>query len=362
MSSSTDWVSPDPALSPEGALPPQGSGARVLGETQVSAWREQGFVLVDGVFPDSLLRRACEAAASSFPDADTPEAEVVNDFGSSGVLEFPAEAPAVNQLTLHPRVLNAVGQLLGSEVVDLRLTQSDLWAKYGRAAKPGGDRDNSDQRMHTDYPNHTLTHPPPWYEPEAVELILYLSDVDDCGGATALVPRTGSDDPAYVWPISNMPGVGDLEWINDRSAAEAALRDRAPEIAHFRDTHLYPREVRARFRVGSVLFYRHDTWHRGTPLHRGSRRFAQNMTFRKSGSEWISVLQRGWAWAMYRRSGVMEKLLANASVEQRCVLGFPGPGHPYWTPATLAAVAARFGPLGMDLTPYARALEDPPAG
>ncbi len=326
------------------------------------AWREQGFALVDGVYPDALLRCACETAASSFPEADSPEADVVNDFGSGGVLEFPAEAPGVNELTLHPRLLNAVAQLLGTQIVDLRLTQSDLWAKYGRATNSGGDRDNHDQRMHTDYPNHTLTHPPPWQEPEAVELILYLSEVENCRGATALVPRTGSDDPAYAWPIVNMPGVGDLEWINDRSAAEAALRDRAPEIARFRETHLYPREVRARFQVGTVLFYRHDTWHRGTPLRQGSRRFVQNMTFRKSESEWISVLQRGWAWAMYRRSGVMEKLLSEASVEQRCVLGFPKPGHPYWTPDTLAAVAARFGPLGMDLAPYARALEDTPTG
>jgi hypothetical protein len=261
-------------------------------------------------------------------------------------------------VTLHPRLLRAVAQLLGNACTDLRLTQSDLWPKYGRSGRSGGDFDNADQRIHTDYPNHTLTHPPPWDEPEAVELILYLSAVEECEGATALVPRQGEDDPAYGWPISNMPGVGNLEWINDRSAAESALRNHAPEVARFRDTHLYPREVRARFRIGSVLFYRHDTWHRGTPLRPGSRRLAQNMTFRKAESEWISVLQRGWAWAMYRRSGVMETLLANASVDQRCVLGFPKPGHSYWTRRTLAAVAARFGPLGMDLEPYARALRD----
>lgn len=313
---------------------------------------------MDAVFPDGLLESARQTAAAEFPAAGSLEAEALNDFGSGGRLEFPAELPAVNDLTLHPRLLGAVAQLLGVEITELRLTQSDLWPKYGREGHSGGERDNADQRMHTDYPNHTLTHPPPWDEPEAVELILYLSDVDQCGGATALVARSGSDDPAYAWPISGMPGVGELEWINDRSAAEAALRKHAPEIADFRETQLYPREVRARFRVGSVLFYRHDTWHRGTPIRPGSLRLAHNMTFRKSGSEWISVLQRGWAWAMYRRSGIMEKLLANASVEQRCVLGFPGPGHSYWTPLTLAAVAARFGPLGMDLGPYERALGD----
>jgi len=65
---------------------------------------------------------------------------------------------------------------------------------------------------------------------------------------------------------------------------------------------------------------------------------------------------------MYRPDRSMERLVAGASVAQRCVLGFPPPGHAYWTPATLAAVAARYGPLGMDLSPYAEALGDPRAG
>lgn len=110
------------------------------------------------------------------------------------------------------------------------------------------------------------------------------------------------------------------------------------------------------YRPGSVLFYRHDTWHRGTPLRPGSRRLAQNLTFRRAGSEWVSTVHTGWAWAMYRPSQVMERLIAQSSVDQRCVLGFPAPGHSYWTAETVAAVEARFGPLGMDTSPYANAL------
>jgi hypothetical protein len=76
------------------------------------------------------------------------------------------------------------------------------------------------------------------------------------------------------------------------------------------------------------------------------------MTFRRAESEWISTLHKGWAWAMYRPSQNMEKLIATASVEQRCVLGFPPPGHAYWNADTRAALAARYGPWGIDLTPY----------
>jgi hypothetical protein len=55
---------------------------------------------------------------------------------------------------------------------------------------------------------------------------------------------------------------------------------------------------------------------------------------------------------MYEPDKLMEKLIAEATVEQRTVLGFPAPGHDYWTPHTLAAVEARYASFGIDMTPY----------
>ena len=326
-----------------------------LAADQIAAWRERGATVVRDLLPRELLERAIADARAIFPAAGTPEAERVTDFGSVGRMTFPAESAAVNEITLHPRLLGAVAALLGVDVPEIRLTQSDLWPKYGRESRSGA-RDNQDQRIHVDYPNHTLTHPPRWDAPEAVEILLYLSDFAECGGATAFVPREGKDDPAYPWPIVATPGVGDLPWINDRDSAEAHLEAEAPEVARFRAEHLYPREVPVEFQVGTVLFYRHDTWHRGTPLRPGAMRLAQNLTFRKADSEWISTLHSGWAWSMYRRSRTMERLIAESSVEQRTVLGFPAPGHPYWTRETLDGVAQRYGPLGFDVVPYAEAL------
>ena len=62
----------------------------------------------------------------------------------------------------------------------MRLAQTEVWPKYGRtdSRHVTDEDDNNDQRIHSDYPRYTLTHPPPWYEPEAVSVILYLSDVD----------------------------------------------------------------------------------------------------------------------------------------------------------------------------------------
>ena len=172
-------------------------------------------------------------------------------------------------------------------------------------------------------PNHSLyTHP--WANPEAVEIIIYLNDHDDCGGATALVPREGPEDPAYPWPNAN-PGVVGPDYVNDRS--KAVLAQQNPAVAAFRQQHLYAREVVAKFQFGSVLFYRHDTWHRAPKP--GCLRLVQNLTFTRTGRDWLNALHPGWSWSMYRRDKLMEKLIAQASVEQRGVLGFPAPGHEY---------------------------------
>ncbi len=320
-----------------------------LTDAQVTSWREQGFVLVDGLLPVELIRDVAQAATSRFPDPDSDEAQRLNDFGSG--MTFPDQDAGFNRLSLHPHLLEASSRLLEVPISELRLSQSDLWPKYGRVPGDRGDFDNQDQRMHLDYPNHTLTHPAAWNKPEAVEIIVYLCDETEVGGATAVVPRQGSDDTAYSSPMVNTPGVSDIPWINDRTRAEAWFMQNRPAVAEFR-RELYEREVYAKYREGSVLLYRHDTWHRGTSLLPGALRLAQNLTFRRANASWISTLHPGWAWAMYKPDQRMERLIAETTPEARSVLGFPAPGDSYWDSAKIDAVEARYGALGFDATPY----------
>ena len=331
------------------AKPPEREGA--LGASHVASWRERGFAFVESFLPEALLAEARDDALEFFPAPESGKSETMSHFGSAQRFVFPAASEATNRITLHPALHAAVAELLGVGVTDLRLTQSDLWPKYGRP--PSGESyDNADQRIHCDYPNHTLMHPPQWDQPEAVEIIIYLADIDDCEGATAVVPRQGRDDPAYPWPIVETPGVAGFDYINDRVSAERYLSDRAPEVAHFREENLYAREAKTRYRFGDVLLYRHDTWHRGTPAKKRSLRLVHNLTFRKAPSEWIGVIHAGWAWSMYRPEKLMERIIAEASVEQRAVLGFPVPGHPYWNRDTVGAVEARYAAWNIDMTPY----------
>ena len=63
-------------------------------------------------------------------------------------------------------------------------------------------------------------------------------------------------------------------------------------------------------------------------------------------------MHTGWAWSLYERQKTLAKLIATASLDQRAVLGFPQPGSSYWCDQTIAAVHARYGMYGMDMTPY----------
>lgn len=331
---------------------PAAAGGQLTG-AQIASWREQGFALVGGLLPEALVLELRAAARARFPAPDDPRTVAITDFGSAGAFTFVSDVAIFNAVTLHPHIMDAAARLLDLAVEDLRLSQSDLWPKYGRRDS-SGDKDNSDQRMHVDYPNHTLVHPPPWDRPEAVEMILYLDHADDCGGATAVVARTGQDDPAYRWPIVDSPGIGDLRYLNDRTSAERYFAEMRPALAVWRQS-LYEREQYARYRPGDILFYRHDTWHRGTPLEPGRLRLAHNMTWRKATSEWVSTLHTGWAWSAYHDDKFLEKLIAGASLVQRAVMGFPQPGSDYWCEQTIAAAEARYGMYGFDATPYRQA-------
>ena len=114
---------------------------------------------------------------------------------------------------------------------------------------------------------------------------------------------------------------------------------------------LYEREVAVGYTVGSAMMYRHDLWHRGTPLlpKDGVQRYIMSMAFRKADAEHCTSWQGGLSRHLY--GSIADSVLCSSSVTQRCLLGFPGLRHPYWNADTISAVGARFEGR-MDMTPY----------
>ena len=234
-----------------------------------------------------------------------------------------------------------------------------MWKKTGIKLKKYTKYQNYDQRMHMDYPNHTLVHPPLWNEPTAVEIIIYFSHCEDTGGSTAVVPKENDNDPAYQWPYIMMPGVGKMDWVNDRKLAEEYIAENDKKMFKFRQA-LYKREKYVYFTPGTILFYRHDLWHRGVPIKYGKTRWVQNLTFGIRDSNCYEQWHGSITHAMYHvkddYSRIVEKLIAKITPFQRSVLGFPKPGDPYWNEYTLEAVRKRYGSFGLDIEPYKQAM------
>jgi hypothetical protein len=86
--------------------------------------------------------------------------------------------------------------------------------------------------------------------------------------------------------------------MNAKEKVEGTYMDTHPEIAAFR-SKLYDREQRTSFKPGTVLFYRLDTWHRGTPVKEGKQRIVHNLVFKKCGCDWINSWNTGAARYMY---------------------------------------------------------------
>ena len=244
---------PPQMIRPTPASADRGDDGDTLTAAQCGNWRSEGFALVSGVWPAELI---AEATTGLIDGGQAP--------GMGSGHEFPAALSPLNDIVLHPRLLRAVAQLLQCDERELRLQESSAWGKTSSASaatpSPEGRpaQSNADQRMHMDYPNMYLTHPPRWGEPEAVELILYYAvrlpvnfeaylrsisrlkmdfseqDVDECGGPTHVVPRAGPEDPAYQWPYTKMPGTGVHRFINDRATAERYLEHLDPELNEFR--------------------------------------------------------------------------------------------------------------------------------
>jgi hypothetical protein len=284
---------------------------------QVQQWRREGACVVSDLLDADLVKSVQVCAADMYRDT----ANNTEDFGSSeSDATFPSmrrENAVLNHVALNSSIISAVSQLLNVSTGDVRLSQCELWSKWGGAydAKKAGvhhadppdalfdKSSNRDQRIHIDAFNHYLTFPSAWNSPEAVAMIIYYSDSDVCGGGTAFVPRTGDDDYAYhtsehtpgAHPFLLTPGGrGDLMWMNAREKVEGTYMDTHPEIAAFR-SKLYDREQRTSFKPGTVLFYRLDTWHRGTPVREGKQRLVHNLVFKKCGCDWINSWNTGAA-------------------------------------------------------------------
>ena len=101
---STRWATPTRTL------PMGGPDEPVLTDEQVARWHAEGFAVVHGIWPESLIDAARAAAATLGPDE------------GPGGFPFSEEMQPFNDVCLHPRLLRCAAQCLGTD--DVRIVQS----------------------------------------------------------------------------------------------------------------------------------------------------------------------------------------------------------------------------------------------
>jgi hypothetical protein len=319
---------------------------RLASDHEVAAWRDNGWVVLDGLIGVDEIDRAAADLSALFPTPEQyhadPAAETERWLGrpppSRDPFVWPAAGPGfrpeqhrwqalfpfpgsggLNRLCVHASIVDFVQRAM--QTTDLRLYQAQLSAKYAGLT-------NYEQPMHTDR-NHSWLPVPmesPWWH---IEAFLYLSDVREGTAPTHLV------------------SVGDSA---GRSPTE-------PLIMPNQDPELYAAERAATGVRGSLLAYRSDVFHRGVDLtEQGSARFLLNVSFKAGGQDWI-----GYHAIQSRAvSPDWDAFVAQATPPQLELFGFPPPGHRVWDQALIEATALRYP--GLDLSPWRARLSKGEAG
>jgi hypothetical protein len=318
--------------------------ARVAGDDEVRAWREDGWVLLEGLVGPEEIDAVAADLALVFPTPEDyfadPEGAMAQWLGSPAPRqeiftwpptgpgfrpeqhrwrsEFPLPSTALNRMCVHPSIVDFCERALGTR--DLRIYQGQVSAKYAGET-------NYEQPMHTDR-NHSWL-PLPTGRLWHIEGFLYLSDVHD-GNA-----------PTHVVSVQNASG----------------RPTTTPLIMPSWDPAIYEAERPARGIRGSYLAYRSDVFHRGVDLTDAkASRFLLNVSYRRADCDWIGY----HVWQSRCTSPDWDAFVSGSTPRQLELFGFPPPGHSVWDDALLDATAARYPSL--DLGPWRAGLGETGAG
>lgn len=282
---------------------------------QRRCWEIDGWCVLDRAIPSELLASARVAAARLFPSAEAMAAEGEDTARwrtwDAAWPEFPFRSRSLNAIAVGDVMTDLARALLGTD--DVRMYMAIATAKYA------GQPSEYNQLLHVDFPNHTLTVPRPEAGYHQVETFVYLTDVGPDNGATRFVSRTRTHRVPVEEHTLSYERYGAL--YDDRADASAP--------------------------AGSIVVYRPDVYHRSVDFTDPARaRFMLHVSYRPAAAEWGGYQ----AWPFKGFSAEWHDFVQQASPRQLAVLGFPPPGHPFWTDETLAGVAGRYP--GLDLAPW----------
>ncbi len=298
----------------------------VITPEQRRSWTEDGWCVLEEAVSGEDLAAAQNAVAKLFPRAEemasaTQDGELERwRTWDAAWPEFPFRSRSLNSVVVSDVMIDLAQELLGTE--DVRLYLAIVTAKYA------GQPSEYNQLLHTDFPNHTLTVPRPEPGYHQMETFIYLNHVGPHNGATRFVSRARTKQIPVEQHTLNYEDFGALyDEPGDASAP-----------------------------AGSIVVYRPDVYHRSVDFtDPGQARFMLHVSYKPASMEWGGYQ----AWPFKGFSMEWHNFVQQSTPRQLTALGFPAPGHPFWTDDTLAGVGRRYPEL--DLTPW-RAARDKGAG
>jgi len=277
--------------------------------------------VLEGVIPKEALESAQKAISKTFPSARQMAQSHPDDDAyrwrtwNAAWPEFPFRSRSLNALVVSDLLISLAEDLLGTS--EVRMYLAIATAKYANQAS------EYNQFLHTDFPNHTLTVPRAEVGYHQMETFIYLNDVSRDNGATRFVSRTLTNHISVEEHTLNLHDY--LELYEDPSDASAP--------------------------AGSVVVYRPDVYHRSVDFTDPTQaRFMLHVSYKPASAEWAGYQ----AWPFKGFSAEWHNFVQGANPRQLSVLGFPAPGHAFWTEETVAGVAKRYP--GLDMSPWISAL------
>jgi hypothetical protein len=287
-----------------------------------SRWEDDGWCVIPSAIPPDDLDAAQKAVAYLFPTSEEMDSGVSTErtdpwrttFDAKWP-EFPYRSRSLNRLPFHDVVLDIATSFLQSK--DLRLYMSVITAKYANQSS------GYNQLLHADFPNHSILVPQVGERYPQLELFIYLTEVSSANGATRMVSR--------------------------RRTSGIPVEQHTLSYAEYPELYEDPGEAAGP--AGSIVAYRPDVYHRSVDLTGpGVCRIMMHVSYRLAEAEWSQYQ----AWALKGFSPEWHSFVQASGPRELALLGFPSPGHPYWTEESVARVNARYP--GLDMSAWRAAL------
>lgn len=257
-----------------------------LNESHVETYRDQGLVIVHDYLPEAQRAAIAAALRACMPpwDAirDQPNPPKSNKQG------FPYPELVLNRFFVEPDLLAFARAALGTEDIYYR-------NGYSICRYPGDSPNESGEAWHIDNGNNSLLPPTDdarygqvvvWYWPE---------EVTDAHAPLRIIPKPHENDTAYTIPLS-VP-------------------------------------------ANSLTIFHNFVWHSATRFTGASgQRYSHAGMFGRADFYWEGFQH----YTNQARNAKFQELIGSCTAAERRVFRFPPPGHPYYTPQTLAALEALY--------------------